>query len=397
MKSLSLAVFNTQPPHLYFGGVERRILETAKRLKNNVNMTVYSGTKGGFKETVAVEGARIVPCFSTDAMYPLDNWLFNRSISGAVDGIKADVYEAHAVSGYGFLRALRKKNIRAPFIQTVHGVLADEYLQAVQSGALSLRENLANLLMWQLSTLEAEAARNADIVVTVSHYSERRITQLYGVDEAKIRVVPNGVDPEKFKPAAASDAFKRRYKLGNRQVVLFVGRLIPRKGLTYLVGAARNVVKENPEVVFVIVGNGPLRNKLTQDLDSQNLSRNFMFVGDVKERDLPAFYNCADIFALPSIQEGQGITLLEAQASSNPVVAFKIGGVNEAVDEGNSGLLVERGDSEGLAEAILKLLSARSLREKMGAEGRNFVLRNFTWDICAKKMLDIYHEASTVT
>lgn len=393
MKKPRLAVFNTQPPHLYFGGVERRIIETAKRLKDEMSITVYSGTKSGFKNPVIYDGTRIVPYRSTDRMFPLDNWVFNHTISRAIDDIAVDVCEAHAVSGYAFLKALRKRKSKTPFIQTVHGVLADEYFQAIQTRGLSFREKLANRFMWHLSTLEAEAARNANIAVTVSHYSLKRIIELYGVDEAKIRVVPNGVDPEKFKPSIPTEDFKQKHGLSNKQVVLFVGRLIPRKGLTYLIEAAKNVVKENAETIFVIVGNGPLKNQLVAQVNLLNLSRNFMFLGDIKDRDLPSVYGCADVFVLPSIQEGQGIALLEAEASAKPVVAFNVTGIKEAVADGNSGFLVEKGNSRMLSKAILDLLSNQPLRERMGAFGREFVLRNFTWDICAEKMLKVYNEA----
>ena len=123
-----------------------------------------------------------------------------------------------------------------------------------------------------------------------------------------------------------------------------------------------------------------------------NLSGNFVFLGDVKEDVLPALYNCADIFALPSIQEGQGIALLEAQATAKPVVAFNVGGVHEAMLDKETGLLVKP-DSHELADAILKLLSSRSLREKMGSKGREFVSSSFSWDVCAQRMLQVYREA----
>ena len=368
----------------------------AKRLTNEVGTTVFSGTKGGFKKPVSFNGINIVPCFSTDVLFPLDNWFFNQTISRAINTIKANVYEAHNASGYAFLKLIKKRNPKAPFVETVHGVLADEYFQTLKSGSLSSREKLANLLMWRLSRLEAESAREASLVVGVSNYSAKKAAWLYDVDQAKIRVVPNGVDPDRFKPAKVSIAFKRRLRLVNRQTVLFVGRLIPRKGLTFLVEAAKRVIKENADTVFIIVGNGPLRNKLTSDLERLNLSKNYVFLSDVAESMLPALYNCADVFAFPSIQEGQGIALLEAQASAKPVVAFRVGGVNEAVSDGNSGLLVERGSSDGLAEAILRLLSNPSLRQSMGIKGREFVQHNFTWDICAEKMLRVYREALVV-
>lgn len=396
MKKLSLSVFNTQPPHLYFGGVERRILETGRRLSAEVDITVYSGTKAGFKKPIRLNGLELVPCFSTDAFFPLDNWFFNRTLADSGSAIDADVCEAHNASGYAYLKSLRKRNAKAAFIQTVHGVLADEYIQTLSSGKLSLRERLANLLMWQLSKLEGESARNANLVVAVSNNSADKAVQFYNVDKAKVRVVPNGVDSERFKPNGDGEKLKRNLGLSNKQIVLFVGRLIPRKGLPLLVEAANRIVKERGDTMFIIVGDGPLRSSLTSHLVRLGLSRNFLFLGDVKENMLPSLYNSADVFAFPSVQEGQGIALLEAQASAKPVVAFKVGGVKEAVSDGNGGLLVERGSSDGLAEAILKLLSDSTLRQRMGVKGREFVLRNFTWDICAEKMRRVYREALVV-
>jgi len=279
-------------------------------------------------------------------------------------------------------------------VQTVHGVLADEYIQTIAAGSLSPRERLASLLMWRLSRLEGESARNASLVVTVSNYSAKRAAELYNVDVAKIRVAPNGVDVERFKPTEDGDALKRRLGLGNKQVVLFVGRLIPRKGLQFLIEAAKHIIKERGDTMFVIVGDGPLKNKLTVQLVRTGFVGNFFFLGDVKENLLPRLYNCADVFAFPSIQEGQGIALLEAQASAKPVVAFNVGGVREAIREGEGGLLVERANSEMLAEAVLRLLSDAPLRLRMGTLGREFVLANYTWDICVEKMLKVYHEAA---
>ena len=392
MKKLNVAVFNTQPPHLYFGGVERRIVETTKRLLNEVNATVYSGTKAGFKKPASVDGVNFVPCFSTDALFPVDNWFFNRTLAGAADAIKADVYEAHTVSGYGFLKTLRKRNIKKPFIQTVHGVLADEYVQSFQGGSPTFRAKLANLIMWRLSRLEQESAKNATLTVTISKYSFEKIVQFYDVDKTKIRIVPNGVDTQRFRPSKECGKIKRQIGIDNKLCVLFVGRLIPRKGLPFLIEAAKNIVKEFSQTMFVVVGDGPLKNSLLAHLERINLSGNFVFLGDVNEKVLPALYNCADVFALPSIQEGQGIALLEAQATGKPVVAFNVGGVKEAMLDKETGLLVKP-DSRELANAIIKLLSSWSLRETMGRKGQEFVSGNFSWDVCAQRMLQVYHEA----
>lgn len=392
MSKIRVTVFNTQPPHLYFGGVERRIVETGQRLIPEVQIAVYSGTKAGFRKTATVKGITVVPCFSTDTLFPVDNWFFNRAISNAAEDLKADVYEAHTVCGYGFLKALRKRKIRKPFIHTIHGVLADEYMQSFHGGSPTFRAKLANLIMWRLSRIEKGTAQNATLIVTVSTYSSQKIVQFYDVDKTKIRIVPNGVDPQRFKPALGTERVRRQIGINSKPCVLFVGRLIPRKGLSFLIEAARQVVKEFSETIFLIVGDGPLKNHLISYLEKIGLSSSFVFLGDVSEKVLPALYNCADVFALPSIQEGQGIALLEAQATGRPVVAFDVGGVKEAMLDGETGFLVKP-DSRELAEAISKLLSDNPLRERMGSKGREFVSNNLSWDVCAQKMLRVYREA----
>jgi glycosyltransferase involved in cell wall biosynthesis len=153
MSKLRLAIVNTQSP-LYLGGVERRILEVAKRLKSKVETTVYSGTKGALQTPTLIDGARLIPLWSTNRVFPLDNWTFNQTLARNAAKIKADVYEAHTASGYGLLRALRKKGVNLPFVETVHGVLADEYAQGQHTGSLTFRGRFANFFMKQLADYE---------------------------------------------------------------------------------------------------------------------------------------------------------------------------------------------------------------------------------------------------
>jgi glycosyltransferase involved in cell wall biosynthesis len=279
-----------------------------------------------------------------------------------------------------------------PFIQTIHGVLADEYTQSSKSVFPTLRTKLSNFIMWRLSMIERESAKDATLLVTVSEYSAKKIVQYYNVDKAKIRIVPNGVDPQKFKPVKDCEKIKHKIGVNDKQCVLFVGRLVPRKGLHFLMEAAKQIVKESKETVFAVAGDGPLKNHLISYSKKEKLANNFVFLGDVPDHILPMLYNCADVFAFPSIQEGQGMALLEAQATAKPVVAFNVSGVREIVLDKETGLLVKP-DSHELANAILNLLSNRSSREKMGDSGRKFVCKNFSWDICAQKMFLVYCEA----
>jgi glycosyltransferase involved in cell wall biosynthesis len=393
---ISLGVFNTQPPHLYFGGVERRIIETARRLLDDIDTTVYSGTKAGFKKPTSVKGVKIFPCFSTDVLFPVDNWFFNRTLASTIERINADIYEVHTVSGYGLLKALRKKHVKKLVIHTIHGVLADEYAQSLRASSTTLRSRFANLMMKQMATTEKETAENADLIVTVSEYSSKKTVEFYDIDPAKIRIAPNGVDTQRFKPMGDLKNIRRQIGIENRLCVLFVGRLIPRKGLSYLFEAAKHVVKKIDNTVFLIVGEGPLRKYLVNYVNKTNLSEKFIFLGDVSEDQLPLIYNCADVFALPSIQEGQGIALLEAQSTAKPVVAFRVGGVPEAMLDGQSGILTKP-DSYEFSQSLLRLLSNSFVREEMGHKGREFVVKNFSWDYCAQRMLRVYKEAMSLT
>ncbi|MCL2642690.1 MAG: glycosyltransferase family 4 protein [Candidatus Bathyarchaeota archaeon] len=392
MDKFRLAVFTTQSPHLYKGGVERRINETMCRFTGQVDVTVYSGTKAGFKKPLNVEGVTFVPLASTDRVYPLDNWTFNRAVAKTL--FDANVYEAHNDNGYGLLNALKSQTAKRAFVHTIHGVLADEFEQANLYGGLSFRGRLANRFMARLARLEEKTAKEADLIVTISQYSFEKLQKHYrDVDPSKVRIVSNGVDLKKYKPAENPAMLKRQFGLTEAPVVLFVGSLIPRKGVMFLVEVAKRVVKTEPSTQFVIVGEGPLKGQLISHLATAKLTDNFVFKNGLTDAALSALYGCSDVFILPSLQEGQGIVLLEASASGKPVVAFNIGGVNEVVLEGETGLLTRRGCSEDFAEALLRLLGDASLRQRMGVAGRLFVGKHFTWDLCAKKMLTVYREA----
>jgi glycosyltransferase involved in cell wall biosynthesis len=396
MNKFRLDVFNTQPPQCYTGGVERRINETTRRLVDKVDIIVYSGTKAGFKSSTVINEVNIVPLHSTDKKYPLDNWTFNRTLAKTF--FDADICEIHNDSGYGLFKSLKKQTVRKPCIHTIHGVLAEEVTQAKLSGHATFQGRVANYFMGYLARLEKKTAKEADLIVTISNYSFEKIQAHYGVAPDKIRIVSNGVDTEKYRPTENQTEFKRQFGLKETSpVVLFVGNLIPRKGLTYLIEAAQQVVKTQSDTQFIIVGDGPLKAQLIDRLIAVKLLDNFTFISGLTDDKLSAMYGCSDIFVLPSIQEGQGIVLLEALASGKPVVAFDIGGVNEIVINGETGLLASNRDSEELAEALLRLLGNVELQKKMGLAGRRFVEGNFTWDICARKMFKTYQEALEFT
>ena len=177
--------------------------------------------------------------------------------------------------------------------------------------------------------------------------------------------------------------------------MLFVGNLIPRKGLHFLVDAAKQVLKENKNTKFVVVGDGPIKENIIAYSQQQDVFDNFAFLGKVSNSVLPQLYSYADLFVSPSVQEGQGITFLEAQASGTPVVAFNVSAMSEVIKHKQTGFLVES-NSLQLGNAVSDLLSNGPLREKMGKSGREFVSNNFSWDICAQKMFQVYSELTKI-
>jgi glycosyltransferase involved in cell wall biosynthesis len=245
--------------------------------------------------------------------------------------------------------------------------------------------------MWKLSKLEKQSAEKANLIITISKYTKNKIIQFYDIKKEKIKIVPNGVDIQQFRPLANQKKIRNQIGIKNRPSVLFVGRLIPRKGLSFLIQAAEKIVNEKKNTIFLIVGEGPQKNQLVSKLEKKRLLKNFLFLGDIAEKELPLIYNSADVFVFPSIQEGQGIALLEAQATSKPVVSFNTGGVSETFVDQKTGLLTEPNSTE-LANATLKLLENKELRDKMGKNGREFVSKYFSWDKSADALLEIYKE-----
>ncbi len=392
-QKLQLTIFNTQPPHLYIGGVETRIIQVSKNLPPEIQTTVVCGTKKGFIQESTINKTRYVPSFCTNSVYPMDNWFFNQSISNNNRLLDASVFESHNVSGYKILQKLKSKGQSSRFIETIHGPLADEYAQSKNYPEKSLKDKLANRAMKYLLKTERTLAQEAQTIVTVSQYSRNKIVEYYQVEPSKIRIIPNGVDCQKYRPLENYSQTKKNLGIPDKQCVLYVGQLIPRKGLPHLIDAAEKIVKTYKETVFLIAGDGPLKERLIQRLQKSNLLNNFMFLGNVTGNRLVELYNCADVFVLPSATEGQGIVLLEAQAVQKPVVAFNVGAISESVANNESGLLVNPKTDE-FAPAILKLLSDENLRTKMGKKGRELVKNNFSWKLCTERMLSLYNEVA---
>ncbi len=234
--------------------------------------------------------------------------------------------------------------------------------------------------------LRALVVPGVDRYIAVSNDLARCLRRRVGVPEGKIRVVHNGIPVERFD-RPPGDAL--RGALGGadgRPIVLTTARLDMLKGHAHLLEAAATV----PEPVFVLAGEGPLRERLEARARQLGLEGRVVFLGH--RDDVPELLAVADLFVLPSISEGLPLSVVEAMAAGKPVVATAIGGIDEAVVDGETGILVPPADPVALAAAIRRLLAEGSFARRLGEAGRARARREFSAEAMAERIGGIYAE-----
>lgn len=214
-------------------------------------------------------------------------------------------------------------------------------------------------------------------IITVSEALRREIATLEKISQEKIITIYNGIDPGAFRPSQGRGLPGRAAMIpAAGRVVGTVARLAPQKGLDNFIEAASRVARLADDAVFLVVGDGPLRGDLEKKAGSLGLAGRFIFAGE--RPDVNSILPCLDVFVLPSLTEGLPLTVLEALAACRPVVASRVGGIPEVITHGVNGLLVDPGDVQGLATAILGLLEDRERADRMGLKGRALVEERFT-------------------
>jgi len=228
--------------------------------------------------------------------------------------------------------------------------------------------------------------RASRIFVTSQNYAESSGALKRVMD--KIVVAPSFVDVKRFSPSVDGSNVRAKYALEGKKVVLFVGRLVPYKGLDYLVDAFR-LLSNDFDAALIIVGEGPLESQLKRRVEEFGL-KNVFFEGSVSGELLPQYYAACDVFALPSVtrQEAFGLVLVEALACGRPVVSTNFSGMPYVV--GDAGLLVEPRDAEGLRSALSRILSDRKSAGEFAVKGRKRVLELFSRDVVCNRILGVY-------
>jgi len=236
------------------------------------------------------------------------------------------------------------------------------------------------------------AARRSDRVVAISSYTADEVRELVHVP---IEVIPYTTS----LPAPTSVPHAGRRSAGAPFTVLFVGRLVERKGVSHLVDAV-SLLRSGVDVRLVIVGDGPERARIEARIREKRLDGRVAVRGRVSDAELQAAYAAADVFVLPAVidrrgdTEGLGVVLLEAMSHRVPVIASAIGGITDIVEDGVSGLLVPPGDGTALAAALERLARAPDLSVSLGDAGYRRLHERFSWDAITRRWLEVYAAAA---
>src|SRR5438445_4882620 len=381
MKALQLT--REYPPHIY-GGAGVVVDQLTQALKTRMKVEVRCfGAREPTQDGVVVRGytawerlkadkggePRFAPALETLSI----------GLAMARDPVDADVALAH--TWYTDMAGLWIRTLhRIPLVVTLHSMEPLRPWKADQLGSGYL------LSSWiEKTTVEA-----ADRVIAVSNKMRDDILAHFEADPARVVVIHNGIDPDRFRRTQAREALARR---GVREpYVLFVGRITDQKGIFHLLDAAPKLPQGVQVVLCASAPDTPeIEARLKRALPEHP---NVVWIGEmVPVSEVVQLYSHAAVFVCPSVYEPFGLINLEAMACETPVVASAVGGILEVVEDGKTGVLVEPAKPEALADAIRRLLEDPARARAMGRAGRLRVEAHFAWSSVAERTREVYADA----
>ncbi len=363
-------------PHM--GGIENQLYllstELAK-LGNDVTVAV-SNDKPKFSKEI-IKGVKVL-------RYPLITKIKNAPISSfpTFDSKQFDIVHVHLPNPLASIHALL--NYTGNLVVTYHSDIIKE----------GILPKLANIIYTKTVLLQLLKRAKVIIATSPNYVSGSKILQKH---KHKVKVVPYGIDLNLFKLNSASskelEQLKKNY--AGKKVLLFVGRLVPYKGLKYLIHAMREVVEKYNEAVLLIVGDGVLKSELEAIVKKLNLTKHVKFLSEIHNKDLTPYYYLSDMFILPSIYKSEafGIVQLEAMACSKPIISTNVlgSGISYVNKNNETGIIIEPYDSRKLSSSMIKLLKNNSLKKKLGNNGKRRVKKFFSKEAMVKNILNIYN------
>jgi len=249
--------------------------------------------------------------------------------------------------------------------------------------------------------VEGYTMKIADTMIALNKTTQRALTEKAKIDPRKTVIAPNGVDTEFFRPWLKDEQILSRYGLVEQNYILFVGRVSPEKGVHILLRAFKQIVNDVPKDFKLVVA-GPLTSafdsaqtssyaKAMMRYAEEELGGRVVFTGAIDRNGLRVLYSNAYCFVLPSLAEAFPMVLLEAMASGTPPICSTAGGMPDIVIDGVNCLLFRKGDWRDLANKLLMLIRDKGLRNELAHNARKYVEENFSWDVVAVKIGEVYN------
>ncbi len=241
-----------------------------------------------------------------------------------------------------------------------------------------------------IHSVERWMARRADGVIVCSYYMRGHVADVFDIEESRVTVIPNGVDPSDLRPIEDLTTLRAKFAQPHERLVLLVGRLVYEKGFQLALDAMPGLIERVGDVRFLVAGSGTHERELKEQAERLGLLDHGTFLGWIGDDVLHSLYRIADLCVVPSIYEPFGLVALEAMASGCPCIVADTGGLREVVPRGERvGLRFNGGDAEHLGVMIERLLVDEGLRDRLVTEASEHVLR-FDWDDIAERTKGIY-------
>ncbi len=312
-----------------------------------------------------------------------------------------DIIHSHATRGISTV--FMKKKLATPIIGQIHGTTYSLKERSDEGNFLTRKDRIRTMAqVWTAIFRQKSMWSRLDRIFAVSKSISRSLIKYYSIDPNKIRVLYNAVDPNRFMPQNRNTIRKLRNQLllGDDPIILFVGSFRPIKGIHILLTAMKRILSKNPNVKLILIGGLPqfMQSQssyymyLRQCTINLRISDSVRFLNKVPHSKLPTFYSMADLVIMPSLYESFGKVAVEAMACETPVIASKVGGLPEIIDNGIDGVLINVGSAEMLSMIVNKLLDNYNEAKKMGQRGRVKVLTKFTWEKIAERSLEYYND-----
>jgi glycosyltransferase involved in cell wall biosynthesis len=357
---------------IFYGGPERQMLGMADALPPGHDVSFVSFAEGGRCEPFLAE-ARRRGYAAHRLIHDTPRLLAAaRELAGHLRALRPDVVLCHTYKANLIGRPVCRR-VGVPVVAVSRAWTGEDF-------KVRMYDRLDRFLL-----------NRFDRVVAVSEGQAEQV-RAAGVPARRVRVIRNSARPEAFaNPDPAGRAvLENLAPTHGERIVISAGRLSPDKGFDVLIRAASVVCAADPGARFIVFGDGVLRDELPKQAAAAGVADKIRFVGF--RTDLDRLMPHADVFVLPSYNEGLPNVVLEASAAGVPVVATAVSGTPEAVVEGETGYLVHAGDAAALADRLFRLLRDAGLRRRMGRAGRAFVAERFTFAAQARQYMDLFAE-----